>query len=61
MNCAGTSRRWSASSRTPTLPLREPAEFLNATKNYSELREALASAEDDWLGLEILREELERQ
>ena len=40
---------------------REPAEFLNATKNYSELREALASAEDDWLGLEILREELERQ
>src|SRR5271165_1987127 len=40
---------------------REPAAFLNATKNYPELREALASAEDDWLGLEILREELERQ
>ena len=39
----------------------EPAAFLNATKNYSEVREALASAEDDWLGLEILREELERQ
>ncbi len=40
---------------------REPAAFLNATKNYSEVREALASAENDWLGLEILREELERQ
>ncbi len=40
---------------------REPAAFLNATKNYSDVREALASAEDDWLGLEILREELERQ
>ena len=38
---------------------REPAEFLNATRNYPELREALASAEDDWLGLEILREEVE--
>ena len=36
---------------------REPAEFLNATKNYPELREALASAQDDWLGLEILRED----
>ncbi len=40
---------------------REPAAFLNATQNYSEVREALAGAEDDWLGLEILREELERQ
>jgi ATP-binding cassette subfamily F protein uup len=40
---------------------REPAQFLEATKNYAELRDALAGAEDDWLGLEILREELERQ
>ena len=34
---------------------------MNATKSYAELREALAGAEDEWLGLEILREELERQ
>jgi ATP-binding cassette subfamily F protein uup len=41
--------------------VREPAAFLDATKTYGELREALAGAEDEWLGLEILREELERQ
>jgi ATP-binding cassette subfamily F protein uup len=40
---------------------RKPTAFLNATKAYAELRDALAGAEDDWLGLEILREELERQ
>ena len=42
-------------------PVREPAAFMSATKSYAELREALAGAEDEWLGLEILREELERQ
>jgi len=41
--------------------LREPSAFLDATKTYPELRDALAGAEDEWLGLEILREELERQ
>jgi ATP-binding cassette subfamily F protein uup len=41
--------------------VREPAAFLEATKIYAELRDALAGAEDEWLGLEILREELERQ
>ncbi len=41
--------------------VREPAAFLDATKAYRELREALAGAEDEWLGLEILREELEQQ
>ena len=40
---------------------RDPAGFLDATKTYGELRTALADAEDEWLGLEILREELERQ
>jgi ATP-binding cassette subfamily F protein uup len=40
---------------------REPTAFLDATKAYGELRDALAAAEDEWLGLEILREELERQ
>ena len=39
----------------------EPAAFLDATKTYGRLRDDLASAEDEWLGLEILREELERQ
>jgi ABC transport system ATP-binding/permease protein len=42
-------------------PAREPAAFVDATKAYGELRDALAGAEDEWLGLEILREELERQ
>ena len=41
--------------------VREPPAFLDATKTYAELRDALAGAEDEWLGLEILREELERQ
>jgi len=39
--------------------VREPAAFLEATKTYAELRDALTGAEDEWLGLEILREELE--
>jgi ATP-binding cassette subfamily F protein uup len=42
-------------------PAREPAAFASATKAYAELRDALAVAEDEWLGLEILREELEQQ
>jgi ATP-binding cassette subfamily F protein uup len=42
-------------------PAREPAAFTAATKTYAELRDSLAGAEDEWLGLEILREELERQ
>jgi ABC transport system ATP-binding/permease protein len=42
-------------------PAREPAAFMDATKDYADLRDALAGAEDEWLGLEILREELERQ
>ena len=41
--------------------VREPAAFLDATKAYAGLRDALSGAEDEWLGLEILREELERQ
>ena len=41
-------------------PAREPAAFIAATKTYAELRDALAGAEDEWLGLEILREELEQ-
>jgi ABC transport system ATP-binding/permease protein len=40
---------------------REPPAFLGAMKAYAEARDALAGAEDEWLGLEILREELERQ
>ena len=42
-------------------PIREPPGFSEATKRYGELRDALALTEDEWLGLEILREELERQ
>ena len=42
-------------------PAREPVAFASATKAYAELRDALAGAEDEWLGLEILREELEQQ
>jgi ATP-binding cassette subfamily F protein uup len=42
-------------------PAREPAAFMEATRTYAELRDALAGAEDEWLGLEILREEVEGQ
>jgi ATP-binding cassette subfamily F protein uup len=42
-------------------PVREPAAFRDAMTAYTELRDAMALAEDEWLGLEILREELERQ
>jgi ABC transport system ATP-binding/permease protein len=42
-------------------PTREPAKFAAATKAYAEWRDALAVAEDEWLGLEILREELGQQ
>ena len=42
-------------------PVREPPAFADAMRTYAELRDALALAEDEWLGLEILREELERQ
>ena len=42
------------------LPVRAPAAFMAATKAYGDLRDALARAEDEWLGLEILREELEQ-
>jgi ABC transport system ATP-binding/permease protein len=42
-------------------PAREPAAFTSATRAYAELRDALTGAEEEWLGLEILREELEQQ
>jgi ATP-binding cassette subfamily F protein uup len=41
--------------------IREPAAFKASTKSYGELRAQLAKAEEEWLGLEILREELEQQ
>jgi len=42
-------------------PARQPAAFASATKAYAELRDELSGAEDEWLGLEMLREELEQQ
>jgi ABC transport system ATP-binding/permease protein len=42
-------------------PARQPAAFASATKAYAELRDELIGAEDEWLGLEMLREELEQQ
>jgi ATP-binding cassette subfamily F protein uup len=42
-------------------PVREPTAFTAATRAYAELRDALVGAEDEWLGLELLREELEQQ
>jgi ATP-binding cassette subfamily F protein uup len=41
------------------LAAREPAAFLAATDRYGEVRGSLEKAEDEWLALEILREELE--
>ena len=38
---------------------RDPAGFDRATRAYGEKRAELEQAEDEWLGLEILREELE--
>ena len=38
---------------------REPTAFLTATERYGEVRESLEKAEDEWLALEILREDLE--
>ena len=38
---------------------RDPAGFDRATRAYGEKRSELEQAEDEWLGLEILREELE--
>ncbi|HEY6521613.1 MAG TPA: ATP-binding cassette domain-containing protein, partial [Roseiarcus sp.] len=42
-------------------PARQPAAFASATKAYAGLRVELSGAEDEWLGLEMLREELEQQ
>jgi ABC transport system ATP-binding/permease protein len=42
-------------------PARQPAAFASATKAYAKLRDELSGAEDEWLGLEMLREELEQQ
>ena len=58
---APTLTRWTRKLADADFPAREPAAFMAATKTYAELRDALAGAEDEWLGLEILREELERQ
>jgi ATP-binding cassette subfamily F protein uup len=41
------------------LAAREPAAFQAATERYGDVRDALEKAEDEWLALEILREELE--
>ena len=38
---------------------REPPAFLATTERYGEVRESLEKAEDEWLALEILREDLE--
>ena len=42
-------------------PARQPAAFKAATKAYAQLRDELSGAEDEWLGLEMLRESLEQQ
>jgi ABC transport system ATP-binding/permease protein len=41
------------------LGIREPALFQATMERYGDVREALEKAEDEWLALEILREELE--
>ena len=42
------------------LTVRQPLTFQAAMARYAEVREALNKAEDEWLSLEFLREELER-
>ena len=41
------------------LAARDPAAFESTMGRYGAAREALEKAEDEWLALEILREELE--
>jgi len=43
----------------PDLHARDPQGFERATKSYAAKRAELEAAEDDWLALEILREEIE--
>ena len=43
----------------PDLYTRNPARFAEVSKTIGDRPEALAAAEDDWLALEMLREELE--
>jgi ATP-binding cassette subfamily F protein uup len=43
----------------PDFHARDPAGFAGASSRYSAGQEELARAEDQWLGLEILREEIE--
>ena len=38
---------------------RQPVKFADATRALSTAQTALAAAEEQWLGLELLREELE--
>ena len=41
------------------LATRDPAAFQAAMDRYGAVREALEKAEDEWLALEMLREDLE--
>ena len=43
----------------PDLYTRQPAKFAAATKALEAAQAALAAAEEQWLALEMLREELE--
>ena len=43
----------------PNLYARDPKTFADASKAVDEKQTALAAAEDEWLALEMLREELE--
>ena len=57
--CRARSPRWSAGSTIAGLHARDPQGFERATKSYAAKRAELEAAEDDWLALEILREEIE--
>ncbi len=46
-------------SRTPISIAADRAKFTAATEALANATAELAKAEDDWLGLEILREEIE--
>ncbi len=51
--------KWNAVLADGTLYTRQPAKFAEATKGLETAQSGLAAAEEQWLALEMLREELE--
>jgi ABC transport system ATP-binding/permease protein len=53
--------RWQARLADPDLYARDPASFARASQGFEKATQALAAAEERWLELELLREEIEQR